>query len=179
MSLERPYNQEYTDYELGWPAKSVVVEAKREGAYFDLPAGFDQNTCSIKKLGDISEDIKAAISQCIKYCQQRGIGIGVVTNGRQFIAFLGSRQDGVPPELGRALVFHSLSNIKERFRDFWDYLSPEGVSSRNLSRLLSAKSFKRPPEKFSSRITHYPGIKDRNPIAADLQILGGSVLEDI
>ena len=35
-SVERRVNDEYSDYELGAPAK-VLVEAKRSGLYFDIP----------------------------------------------------------------------------------------------------------------------------------------------
>ena len=36
-----------------------------------------------------------------------------------------------------------------------------------------------PPQKLASLILDYPGSKNRNPVAAELQILGGLILEDI
>ena len=61
----------------------------------------------------------------------------------------------------------------------WDALSQPGIAAGELSRLLSAEIVSAPPEKLSARIVGYPGYKNRNPIATDLQILGGLFLEDI
>jgi len=176
---ERYYKGDRSDYELGFPAKRLVVEAKREGTYFELPAGFGKSICKIKTLFEISDDVKDAIEQAMRYCQTRGIPLGSVANGHQLIAFIGNRQDGTPPEAGQALVFNSLQAMIERFKELWNSLSHSGLDTGYLFNLLSERSFSPPPEKLSARIVGYPGYKNRNPVAAELQILGGLFLEDI
>lgn len=175
---ERYVQGEYSDYELGVP-KRMLVEAKREGKCFELPAGLSKAVVRISTLYAANTEIQMAIQQALRYCQTRSIPIGVVANGHQLIAFLGSRQDGVLPEDGNALVFPSLQEMRNRFRQIWDMLSPAGIEARNIHSLLSDIPHTLPPKKLSARIVDYPGYKNRNPVAADLQILGGLFLEDI
>ncbi len=177
--LETNFNGDFTDYELGYPIKRIVVEAKREGNYFELPAGFDKTICKIHTLFELNKGIKNAITQVMEYCQKRGIHIGVVTNGHQIIALLGTRQDGISPENGNALVFDSLDTMKSNFLQLWNSLSEKGIINNNLVSYLSDQKELPPPEKLSTMIHDFPGYKNRNPLAAELQILGGLFLEDI
>lgn len=179
IEAERHFRSEYTDYELGRPIKHLLVEAKREGKYFELPHGFGKSICQVRTLFDLSNDIKNAVEQAMRYCQTRGIALGVVANGRQLIAFVASRQDGLPPEEGQALVFESLQAMEARFSQLWGALSPAGIGARHLHVLLSSNNIKPPPDKLSTRLVDYPGFKNRNPVAAELQILGGLFIEDI
>jgi len=155
------------------------VEAKREGKYFELPAGFNKATCKIKTLYDTSKDIKDAVEQAMRYCQSRGVQIGAVANGHQIIAFMGARQDGIAPEDGLAIVFSSLENMRDNFIQLWNALSQQGLNENHVVAILSEKSEVPPPEKLSAKIIDFPGYKNRNPVAAELQILGGLFLEDI
>jgi hypothetical protein len=168
----------YSDYELGVPS-SLLVEAKREGITFELPSGWDKPVARLDTLFSNSADIEAATRQALDYGLHRGIPFGAICNGHQLIAFVASRQDGVPPLRGSALIFESLEDMFERFPQLWDALSPPGIAAGELSRLLYAETVSAPPEKMSARIIGYPGYKNRNPIATDLQILGGLFIEDI
>ncbi|MDP9402631.1 MAG: hypothetical protein M3P85_04710 [Actinomycetota bacterium] len=178
IRVERPSDGHYTDYELGLPAQ-VVVEAKREGVGFELPAGFDRPTYPLARLRAENDQIRDAIDQSLDYALRRGIPVAAVANGHQLIVFLASRVDGVPPLTGRALVFASLSDMRDRFLELWNSLSPPGVSSKRLVRLLEGDAAAPPPNKLSSRLVGYPGYKNRNPISAELQILGGMFFEDL
>jgi hypothetical protein len=179
IDVERFHEGEYTDYEIGIPAKRLVIEAKREGKYFELPAGSSKLKYRIKTLYEMSDDIRLAMQQAMGYCQTRGIPLGAVANGHQLIVFISNRQDGIPPEDGLALVFESLDEMRSAFIDLWNSLSPSGLDSRFIFTLLLEQSVTPPPEKLTSRILDYPGYKNRNPVAAELQILGGLFLEDI
>jgi hypothetical protein len=179
VAVETSHDGTYTDYELGSSARVLVVEAKREGIAFELPAGFNQATLPIRQLSAESPDVGRAMTQALSYAQNRSIPVAAVANGHQLVAFLGSRVDGVPSDLGRALVFPSLEAIRDRFRQFWDCLSRPGLEARHIHRLLTADRVEPPPEKLSRRLVSYPGYKNRNPVAAELQILGGMFLEDI
>jgi hypothetical protein len=176
-NLECHRSGSFTDYELAVPSQ-VVVEAKREGAHFDIPPGFGE-TPKIQQLRDLSSELDAVITQAMQYGQQRGIAIAVVSNGHQLAAFLASRQDGVAPDDGRALLFSSLAEMGKRFRELWESLSPAGVQADYLRGRLRARALVPPPGKLSRSLVGYPGFKNRNPLAADLQILGGVFIEDV
>ncbi len=169
----------YTDYELGHPSKQAVVEAKRESSSFELPAGWTAPSAPLAQLVTDGGPIGAAIEQALAYAQNRGIPVAAVCNGNQIIAYLASRMDGTPPIDGRASVYVSLEDMHQRFREFWNDLSKPGIASRHLVAKLQSARLPPPPAKLSERLPEYPGFKNRNPIAAELQILGGLFLEDI
>jgi len=175
---EERYEGKFTDYAFLTPRK-LVVEAKREGIYFELPAGFGRRVCKIATITEADKPIDAAIRQAIKYCQERSIPFGAISNGHQVVAFLGSRQDGIPVMAGECLVFSSLEDMLADFRVLWDNLSRPAVPSYNLHATLCAESVVPPPEKLASRIPGYPGIKNRNPFQTELKILGDLFIEDV
>lgn len=179
IDVEKHHAGEYTDYELDIDGTSVVVEAKREGKSFELPAGFSKNKAKIKTLKSLSPEISEAIDQVLKYAKDRSIPICAVSNGRQLIAFQGSRTDGIPPDDGDALVYPSLGAMVTGFQELWNSLSVPGVGEMAISRLLSKNTTTPPPPKLSSRVLNYPGHKNRNEQASELQILGDLFLEDI
>ena len=176
---EERFNGLYADYVLLCPRHMVVVEAKKEGIYFEIPPGRANRQYRIKTLTKDIPELGDAISQAAKYCQQRGIPYAVVTNGHQLVAFLGSREDGLPPEEGRALVFESMEAMLADFKTLWTSLAKPGVSERSLHRLLLADDSPVLPKKLSEQVSPYPGVKDRNIIQTDLQIMADLVFEDI
>ena len=171
VNVERHEDSGYSDYELG-SAPSLLLEAKKEGVHFSLPAGWDKETAKLETLFSASEDIEKAVKQAIDYAVQRGIPYAAICNGHQLIAFLASRQDGTPPTRGTALIYGSQRDMLTRFAQLWDALSPAGVATGGLSRALGAAPLSAPPQKLSASIVGYPGYKNRNPIATELQILG-------
>lgn len=178
-TAEEHHEGEYTDYSLGVPSRKVVLEAKKEGLYFELPTGFDKIACKLKTLLDLDDEIEKAIKQAVEYCQERGIPIGAVCNGHQLIAFIGSRQDGVAPVDGRALVFPSLENMRENYKELWFNLSKPGVFAYNIYSTLLTDAIQAPPERLSHRLVGYPGFKNRNPFQTELRTLGELFIEDI
>lgn len=178
VEVERYERGDYTDYECGSP-RSLIIEAKRASTHFLLPAGFDKKTCRIKTLCEASGDVEEAITQAIGYCRERSVPYGAICNGQQLVFFVGSRTDAVASFDGRAVVFRSLPEMLERFHELWSLGSPPGIAEGNLGRLLKGTNLPPPPLKLSARIPGYPGHKNRNPIATELQILGGLFIEDL
>ena len=175
---EDPYEGRYTDYSLGHPARRLIVEAKREGIAFELPAGQRGGVVPIKSL--LSDPgTAAAMEQALGYAQRRGVPFVAVANGHQLIAFIASRQDGVPPLDGRALIFTSLEEMKAQFRLLWDNLSAEGVGLQLLQRTLRDVATATPPPKLSERLPRYPRFRVRNRLQTDLQILADLFIEDV
>lgn len=178
---EETYEGEYTDYSLGRPATRMIVEAKREGSYFGVPVGI---TSLIQRLSSLTEGkdgrpLKAAVEQAAGYCARRGVQLAAVCNGTQLVAYLGVRTDGVPPLQGTALVFSSLSAMRENFSELWNNLSRAGVEARNLYVTLREGEAPSVPLPLSAQLPHYPGYKRRNDIQTGLQILADLFLEDI
>ena len=176
---EERFAGKFSDYTLHCPRRTVIVEAKKEGTYFDIPLGLSNREYNIPTLIKDIPSLGEAIRQAASYCQQRGTPFGIVTNGHQLVAFLGSRQDGLPPEEGRAVVFESLDAMLSDFHVFWNLFSKPAVIERNLLKKLVGVDIDILPKKLSEIITPFPGIKNRNILQTDLQILADLIFEDI
>lgn len=172
----------YADYVLGKPFRRLVLEAKREGIHFTLPAGTTSGVHLLPSLmrGAPDRSLRDAASQVAGYCSSRGIAIAAVCNGTQLIAFLGTRADGVAPLDGRALVFTSLEDMYDRFRLLWDNLSKPAVESRALYGTLRLdQATEHAPAPLASRIGNYPGYRRRNDLQVQLEILAEVFLDDL
>lgn len=180
--LEEPDGQEYADYTfyLGFARRRIlIVEAKKEGDYFEVPAGKQQLEYSIQGLFRDSSNLKAAMEQAAQYCQSRGVPFAAVSNGRQVVAFLATRNDGNPPLEGKALVFPSLEFMRTHFLEFWQALSKPGVEEKHLQARLTGNLLPELPLKLAATLPVYPGVKLRNIFQTDLQLVSELVLEDL
>ena len=143
VKVERHEESGYSDYELGTPP-TLLLEAKKEGIHFSLPAGWDKETAKLETLFSASEDTQKAVKQAIDYAVQRGIPYAAICNGHQLIAFLASRQDGTPPIRGTALIYGSKRDMFVRFSQLWDALAPPGVATGGLTQILGAAPLSAP-----------------------------------
>jgi GTPase SAR1 family protein len=156
------------------------LEAKREGAYFDLPVGTVSGVHSIKSItdGTPGKTLKDAMDQVTQYAVNEGVAPAAVCNGTQLVIFLAVRTDNIRPSMGRALVFPSLQDIRTNFRQLWDNASPYGIDAKRLYTTLRVASTP-PPAPLSAHITNYPGVQRRNDLQAGLDILGDLFLNDV
>ncbi|HSH67582.1 MAG TPA: hypothetical protein VLB84_17710, partial [Bacteroidia bacterium] len=153
FTSEESQGGKYADYTFSNPNRCLIIEAKKEGVYFELPAGWDKIEYKINTLRKDNHAIGEAINQAIEYCQSRGVQFGAVSNGTQLIAFLASRNDGISPLEGKAIVFDSLTSMERNFLLMWQYLSQEGIrEKRILSKLIDNNIILLPP-KLSSQLT--------------------------
>ena len=176
---EDSYEGKYSDYSLGTQYKNLIVEAKREDTYFEIPAGVNNITFRIQRFKDGAPEVYEAIKQAMGYCQSRGVPFGAVCNGHQLVAFLASRTDGIPPIEGRALVLNSRQQMVEHFLELWNGLSKDGVTSQGLPVLLQETGEKPPPDKLSLRIPKYPRHRKRSNLQTNLQVFGDLIFEDV
>lgn len=180
VEAEKAAPEGYVDYALGRPIPLAIVEAKREGVSFRVPAGLEQRRKIDIPTLMLDAPTKAAIEQVLRYCQARGVPIAVICNGHQLIAFYASRQDGVRPLSGEALCFHTLDEMVGDFQTLWSMLSRDGMTQRNLVRHLAVGNRRPlPPAKLSASIPGYPGFRSRGPLETNLQILGNAFIRDI
>ena len=176
---EERLDGQYADYTLTFPRRIVIVEAKREGSYFELPVGHDRLEYAIPSLLRTSVPLKAAVEQAGGYCQARGVPFAIVTNGHQIVAFMASRNDGLPPYEGTALVYPSLAYMSVNFLKLWNALSRPAIESQKLHSYLRGNVSPQVPPKLAIRLAVYPGTKGRNPFQASMQDVAELVLEDL
>lgn len=172
-------NPGYADYVLGSPHRQLVVEAKREGRYFQLPPETPLNA-KLSTLFRLDDELEAAARQAQAYAISLGLPYAAVCNGHQLVAFLAVRIDGVAPLTGNGLAFPSFASMQENFAVLWDGLSQPGVESRRLTAILSGETAPAPPAKASTRIIGYPGHPRRvTALLSDLRTLSDLFLVDI
>ncbi len=169
----------YADYTLYCPHRLLILEAKKEGTYFQVPAGTSSLKYGITHFDRHAPDVGKAITQAMTYCQTRGAPYGVVCNGHQLVAFVASRSDGQAPSDSKALVFDSLESMGEHFLLLWQCLSKPGTMQRHLSTELADVGMAPVPEKLSVTVAGYPGFKRRNDLQTSLQILADLFIEDL
>jgi len=127
----------FLDYKLLTQRAIAVLEAKKTGDTFTLPP--DVATTRALTVGGIIrtvKNLKEHIDQAISYCGASGTPFAIVTNGFQWLVFVGSRTDGQAVMKGRLLVFRSLEDINTRFIEFWSLLSYAAVVDNSLRRAL-------------------------------------------
>jgi len=177
IHVENYESGEYTDYELGKP-RSLILEAKREDATFELPVDpqrkFIQPLCSIM---DLCRMAKSAIEQVQGYCAKRGVRYAVISNGPQLIAFIAVRLDGKSPFDGMAFVIDSFSQLKLRFMDIYQYLSPAGIEAHKLLSILEANGIGGIPDKLSTLLPNYRSYRYQND--SQLRMVAELLLEDV
>ncbi|MDR7172699.1 hypothetical protein J2W56_006465 [Nocardia kruczakiae] len=180
INCEEHVDGDYLDYVLGLPERRIVVEAKRSSKIFEVPAGVLSGKVDVSTVRNHSQQNREAIDQVLRYCQSAGIGIALLSNGHQFLGFLGSRSDGKKPIDGKAMLYASLDDVLSNLGEFWDYFSKEGAARGNLTiALTSARSAPPPPLPLSSRIVGYPGYRIGSEMETDLKILGDLFIQDV
>ncbi|MBS1095196.1 AAA family ATPase [Gluconobacter wancherniae] len=178
FNMEEYINGDYADYIIGKPEK-IIIEAKKEGIYFDLPPGSTEKPIqSIKTIFRGNDSAKKAIEQVQKYCSGKGVEYAVVCNGHQLIAFVAIKI-GDSPLAGKALVLNSLEAMKQHFGVLWQSLSPLGISEGRLNRILTNGSAVTLPPKPSSRLTSFPQIRYQSTLQATLRDFSELLIEDI
>lgn len=177
--LERRLNDDYSDYELGTPPR-VLIEAKRSGQYFDIPVEENKQsiTRSLKSICSLSREFKTAFEQAQRYCAERGVQIGVVSNGSQTVVFLGVRNDGTPPSGGKCLVFNGLDQLQQHFARLWQAISPASPDQNLLLRDLASSAPTGVPPKLSAYVPGYPSFRYPSESQQSLRTLSDLLIED-
>ncbi|MDH5181309.1 MAG: hypothetical protein OEZ39_08185 [Gammaproteobacteria bacterium] len=179
IRVEESEHGTYTDYELGSP-RSLIVEAKKEGIYFELPANPEQKPiANLRSVMMLDRNVESAIKQVQGYCSSRGTPVAVVCNGHQLIAFLASRLDGESPLDGKCLVINGLENFVKHFPLIWQNLSPSGLQERRIIRLLTTGKEIGIPKKISTFLTQYPSFRYKSDIQASLRTVAELLIEDV
>jgi len=176
--VEEPHGEEYADYVLGSPRR-LIVEAKREGIYFEIPPENEKLIQSLKQIAKLSKANRSALEQVQAYCSRRGVRYAAVCNGQQLIAFVATRQDGIDPLEGKCLVINGLEQLVDQFARVHGLLSQAAIETNKLSTYLRAGEAVGTPRKLSAQLMSYPAVRQRTDFQANLKIISDLVLEDI
>ena len=146
---QRTTDGEYLDYLLKSQTNTFVVEAKRAGSYFEIPAGMSLRA---RRDGILirSASLHRALTQVVEYCKSKQVPVGVVSNGLQFavtMVYAPSASGGYD-----TVIFDGFERIADKFILFWNLLSPTGDCERELRKLLSAKDLIRPAPQYTGRL---------------------------
>jgi hypothetical protein len=158
----------YVDYAFTSEHNHFLIEAKKSGAYFEMPVGTRMRARS-DGIVTRSRRLAQAIEQARSYCLNQGVPVGVVSNGVQFAAVLVHQ----PPSQGHdVLLFTGLAAIRENFLLFWNALSPLGHAQTELEKALALRVLRDPPQ-FSRRVLDDVARRDesisRNAVDAQLR----------
>lgn len=178
IKCEEHVHEGYVDFVLRDKAERAVllIEAKREGDYFELPGRVKKTTDQVSKvrLRTLASDprISRAVNQAAQYCPAIGCQYACVTNGHEFILFR-SFIPGAHFLDGDALLISDLRYFGQRFTAAYNLLGYDGVTSeRSLQHALDAhKGQSRELYYPKSGITHYDSPLRKNPYAKFLEPL--------
>ena len=153
----------------------LLIEAKKSGAYFDLPASIGSGDAgfyvAIKTLLT-TQPIKVAIEQVRTYCVDVGCEFAAITNARQWI-FFRTFQKGTDWRTLKAFVIPSLDYFDKRYIDADRSLSYAAIFEQGSLRKLLLDTAVQNRELYypKSRITAYSAPVDANQYASMLRPL--------
>ena len=160
VESEESHDGEFADYTLQFPRRLLILEAKREGTYFELPLGHTRSEYSISSLLRTIPALRAAMEQVAGYCQKRGVPYAAVSNGHQLVLFIANRSDGIPPFNGAAVVFDSLDRMRDDFFDLWNLLSPPAIEQQLLHTRLIGNAGRSFPLSYPPQSSRIQGLRD-------------------
>jgi len=129
LSTEPPTESGYVDYVLSSGGRNVfVVEAKRTSQ--SLVSTKSAGHRFYKVGGSALRDAQDGLAQAASYCASKSVPFAALTNGLAWIGFRAVRVDGIEFREGVAAVFPDFAAIQDRFAEFYDLFSQEGVRTR-------------------------------------------------
>lgn len=168
--------QAYADYACSDASGlALIVEAKRASKTFVLSdVKYSEKPVSLHLLSDESPAAEDALRQALTYALFLGARYVAISNGDQWILALTFVEKQHFKDRS-VLVFESYIAIQDRFRLFFDCLSPQGVLANNCRQILSTPRTSPPPQKLSQKIHNYPRPALRNQLSNQLSAVLGAV----
>ena len=167
-----------TDYELGRP-RIFIVEAKASRDGFKIPPKRARTRMPLQSLMRFDEAVHDAVTQAQAYGAKRGVRPVAVSNGSQLIAFLATRDDGIAPLEGDAVVLDGFEELLKHFNIIYEMLSRPGIKERRLSTYLTSSGSASLPGKLSSSCLNYFEFKYSSNFQENLRNAASLVIEDL
>ena len=181
---------------LGWPLSAISTEARSGAGFIDyklsinlcaraiIEAKRDSRSLGFANLGSArayrldgaafkkEPDCDEGIEQAISYCGRKNAELAVVTNGREWLIFRGSRAgDGMDSRAGCGFVFSSLEEVYAHFKLFYDLLSYPKVTQyafRAHFQEAEGNRIRKSDFRKSLRNSSAPSLIPADPLSADL-----------
>jgi hypothetical protein len=135
ISREESAYPGFMDYVLILNRRIAVLEAKRSGDTFKLPADITSGKrFTLNGIIRRVRNLQLHIDQVLDYCFRNGIEYAIVSNGLQYVIFRAVRVDGIHIGQGHVVVFSGFDDIEQRFVDFWGLLSRQSIEGNSLQR---------------------------------------------
>jgi len=169
----------YADYVFESGNNRFVLEAKRTGIWFDMPA---MPGLRARRDGILSKStaLAQALKQVTAYCRERSIPVGAVSNGLQLAVTLASPD---LPEGYDTLLFDGLTAIENNFVALWNIFSPVTSAEEALTRYAEARGTLRPLPQYVRRLLDEYTLPDevlsRNPMDAVLRPIIATYFSDL
>lgn len=176
--VEKFESEGRTDYELGRP-RVFIVEAKASRDGFKIPPKRARTRVTLQSLMRFDAAVHDAVNQAQDYGARRGVRPVAISNGAQLIAFLATREDGIPPLEGDALVFDGFEELLKHFNLIYEMLSRPGIEERRLSSYLTSSASAALPSKLSSACLNYFEFKYSSNFQENLRNAASLVIEDL
>ncbi len=171
-------NNYYIDYIFETDSNKFLVEAKKSGRYFNIPI----KTKKGKMSGVLSSDksTKEALEQAYKYCLDKNINVGCISNGLQIIVFLCNSVD----KKYNSYVFNGIDDIINDFVNFYNIFSPYSNGEFILNKILKndnndIRSFPQIQKKVSNILYNFDQKINRNPIDVFIQPMLDTFFSDL
>ncbi len=122
VSREEHANPGFMDYVLSTNRRVAVLEAKKSGDSFQLPADISTpHGFTLNGIIRTVKNLKTYIDQVSAYCFQNGIEYAIVSNGLQYVLFKAVRVNGIHIGQGRVIVFKDFDDIENDSSSFGRY----------------------------------------------------------
>lgn len=166
------------DYGLGVPA-GAILEAKREYVDFgNLPSGRKGHVRKLKPLLESSKGLNDSYTQCMVYCVEKGVSVGIVCNGPQLLIFPVAIQSGGVRN-SDCYYFDGFDAYTENFPLIWKLLSPEGIAENRAVRDITLNRSARMPQKALEAIPDSRRTRYRDNYQEDIRALATFLLDEI
>lgn len=184
IHLESTAGKKFIDYRCTVGKLSrLIIEAKKEARDLGI---HDNHAARFFKLNGAvfdSEAAKEGIGQAIYYCAHKGAELACVTNGRQWAIFRGAKgPDGTDILEHQACVFGSLESVINKFSDFYELLSYDGVSQYSYRAVFRQADGQPIRQKSKTAIARHPESKQMlkgDQLSADLDRIMQSFFRDL
>jgi hypothetical protein len=155
LTREEHVTEGFVDYTIGSNGVNfLIIEAKKNGVGFELPKEISERRYKINGVIKSEKDLVKCIEQAQRYCVEKGIRHGIVTNGNQYVIFEAFRYNSSWRE-GKCLVYHSLDDMLDNFVQVWNLLSKDAVLNGSLKAFFTDQpellTYTRPLDKIHNK----------------------------
>lgn len=181
VNREERANPGFMDYVLMTNRRIAVLEAKRSGDTFKLPADISTGkNFTVNGIIRTVKNLTRYIDQVSRYCFQNGIEYAIVSNGLQYVIFRAVRVDGIHIGQGAVIVFKDFDDIEARFVEFWSLLARSNVEDNSLVRTFQpSESAGFQYKRIADELRRYKEKLSRNTLSEYLEPLIAEYLGEI